>query len=114
MLNRLSARAPLVVVLDDLQWADEPSLMLLDFAAAHLATRPVVLLGAYRDTETTGAPAARAQVITLAGLAAPEVAAIMASVAGPRPSDEVADRVWRRSGGNPFRAPGAHPAPARR
>ena len=45
---------------------------------------------------------ARAQVISLAGLTAAEVAAVMATVAGPRPSDEVADRVWRRSGGNPL------------
>jgi len=102
VLDRLSARAPLVVVLDDLQWADEPSLTLLDFAAAHLGTRPVLLLGAYRDTETAGPPVARAQVISLAGLTAAEVAAVMATVAGPRPSDEVADRVWRRSGGNPL------------
>ena len=46
-----AAERPLLLALDDLHWADEPTLRLL----AHLARRPqpapVLLLGAYRQTE---------------------------------------------------------------
>ena len=42
---------PLVLVLDDLHWADEPSLLLLRFLAQQLAGSYILLLGCYRDTE---------------------------------------------------------------
>ena len=70
-LRRLAASRPVLVVLDDLHWADEPSLRLLGFLARALAAEPVALLGAYRDTE---APpelheiAGQAQQLALAGL----------------------------------------------
>ena len=40
-----------LLVLDDLHWADAPSLRLLDAVGATLDTAPVLLLGTYRDTE---------------------------------------------------------------
>ena len=52
-LGRLAAGRPVLVVLDDLHWADEPSLRLLGFLARALAAEPVALLGAYRDTEAS-------------------------------------------------------------
>ena len=42
-------------MLDDLHWADEPSLALLSFLARALATARVLLVGAYRDTEASPA-----------------------------------------------------------
>ena len=42
---------PLVIVLDDLHWADEPSLLLLRFAARELASSGLLILGTYRDVE---------------------------------------------------------------
>src|ERR687888_574562 len=59
VLAGLAGRQPLVLVLDDLHWADEASLRLLRFAARHLAPSPVLLLGTYRDLE---APARLPQV----------------------------------------------------
>lgn len=44
-LGRLSDRAPLLVVLDDLQWADRASLELIDRLLAYASTRPFLLLG---------------------------------------------------------------------
>ena len=43
---------PLLVVLDDLHAADEPSLLLLRFLAGAIGDSRVLVLGAYRDTET--------------------------------------------------------------
>ena len=42
---------PLVLVLDDLHWADEPSLHLLSFLARRLADTGLLLVGTYRDVE---------------------------------------------------------------
>src|SRR6185295_12260688 len=50
-LKRAAARRPLVVVLDDLHWADEASLRLLGFLAAALADCPILVLATYRDVE---------------------------------------------------------------
>ena len=51
LLGEMSAQAPVLLVLDDLQWADRPTLLLL----RHIARAPdhgrVLVLGAYRSTE---------------------------------------------------------------
>ena len=48
---------PLLLLLDDLQWADQPSQLLLDFLARRLPAGAVAVVGSYRDTEP--APAVR-------------------------------------------------------
>ena len=108
-LSRLAADRPVLVVLDDLHWADEPSLRLLGFLARALTTQAVLLLGAYRDTEASlglHELAGTAQQLTLAGLAPAEVEAMAremaAAMAEPRPSSQVTSQLWQRSGGNPF------------
>ncbi|MDN5930886.1 MAG: ATP-binding protein, partial [Pseudonocardia sp.] len=47
----LRSAAPVVLVLDDLHWADQPSLLLLDALGAHVGAASVIVLGTYRDTE---------------------------------------------------------------
>ena len=49
--RRRPARRPLVLVLDDLHWADEPSLLLLRFLARRLADAGLLVIGTYRDVE---------------------------------------------------------------
>ena len=50
-LNSAARRKPLVLVLDDLHWADHPSLLLLEFVARELANSRVLVVGTYRDVE---------------------------------------------------------------
>jgi len=50
MIN-LSKEAPLLVVLDDLQWTDQSSLLLLHYLARGVYKQNLLLLGAYRDTD---------------------------------------------------------------
>ncbi|MGN6814248.1 MAG: helix-turn-helix transcriptional regulator [Thermomicrobiales bacterium] len=52
-LTAVAARRPLVLLLDDLHWADPASLELLRFLARQLATVPVLLIATYRDDELT-------------------------------------------------------------
>ncbi len=44
---------PLVLVLDDLHWADRPSLLLLEFLVRQIAESRILIIGCYRDTELT-------------------------------------------------------------
>ncbi|MGE0544740.1 MAG: AAA family ATPase [Dehalococcoidia bacterium] len=50
-LGARAAERPQVVILDDLQWSDTSSLLLLRFLARTVHEMPLLLLGAYRDTE---------------------------------------------------------------
>ena len=104
-LGRLAAGRPVLVVLDDLHWADEPSLRLLGFLARALAVEPVALLGAYRDTEASPGLhkiAGQAQQLALAGLAPDDVGALARELAGTTLPPQVTAQLWERSGGNPF------------
>ncbi len=104
-LRRLAAGQPVLVILDDLHWADEPSLRLLGFLARALAAEPVALLGAYRDTEAPAELcqlAGQAQQLALGGLAPDDVAALGRELAGQALPAPVCAQLWKRSGGNPF------------
>ncbi|WP_234582970.1 AAA family ATPase [Micromonospora sp. MH99] len=111
-LVAVSAHRPVVVVLDDLHWADPASLRLLAFAAQHTWFERLLLIGTYRDAEVEAGEhplrpllmplVAKATTITLTGLARDEVAALMARTAGREPDADLADEVHRRTGGNPF------------
>ncbi|RKT55841.1 ATP-binding protein [Saccharothrix australiensis] len=107
-----SQHRPVVVVLEDLHWADLASLRLLEFAARHTWFERVLLLGTYRDAEVDAdghplrplmAPLlGRATSVTLTGLSAAEVGELMASTAGRAPDADLAAAVHRWTGGNPF------------
>jgi AAA ATPase domain len=104
-LGRLADAGPVLVVLDDLHWADEPSLRLLGFLARALTAKPVALLGAYRDTEASPELrmiAGQAQQLPLAGLTPDDVGALAGELAGTRLPAQVTAQLWQRSGGNPF------------
>jgi tetratricopeptide (TPR) repeat protein len=104
-LHDASRDRGLLVVLDDLHWADTDSLRLLEFAARHLEERRVLLLGTYRDTEASDQlrhAAGIAEVLHLDGLAVADVAAVMAAMMNGVVADEEAARMWARTGGNPL------------
>ena len=50
-IRRAANTRPLVVVLDDLQWADRTTLQLFEHVALELAGASLLLIGAYRDVE---------------------------------------------------------------
>ncbi|MET8040183.1 AAA family ATPase [Micromonospora sp. NPDC005215] len=111
-LVAVSQQRPVVVVLDDLHWADPASLRLLSFAAQHTWFERLLLVGTYRDAEVESGEhplrpllmplVAKATTITLTGLSRDEVAALMARTAGREPDADLVDEVHRRTGGNPF------------
>ncbi len=50
-ITNISKETPLLVVLDDLQWTDPSSLLLLHYLARGVRKTPLLLLGAYRSTD---------------------------------------------------------------
>src|SRR5207253_2536091 len=64
-LTNAAQAQPLVLILDDLHWADTPSLLLLEFLGREMHTSRLLVVGTYRDIEVDRAhPLAR----TLAAL----------------------------------------------
>ncbi len=103
----------LLVVLDDLQWADAATVRLLVHLAIGVTPARLMVVATYRDTETAGQGPLRAAVaaltretsvtrIRLGGLGEAEVAAHLAAVTGWEVPDSVAAAIWRRTRGNPF------------
>jgi DNA-binding SARP family transcriptional activator/RecA/RadA recombinase len=113
LLRRLAEARPLLVVVDDLHWADVPSLSLLAFLAGELHDAGLVVVGTYRDVEalagrpladTLGALAREPVVerISLGGLDRADVAALIGRAIGGRPAEPLVEAVADRCGGNPF------------
>jgi predicted ATPase len=107
---------PVVLFLDDLQWADRASLSLLEDLARDPDVRSLLLVGAYRDNEVgpshplteslreirqVGAPLSHIQ---LGPLSLPDLRELVSEMlrSEPERTDELAALVHERTGGNPF------------
>lgn len=108
-----SHRAPVVLLLDDLQWADQASVAMLRHLARTGRTGAVLVVGAYRDAEVDrnhpladALSALRREVeyddIALHGLGAPGVVGLLAGAAGHAIADDVAAQWLVQTDGNPF------------
>ena len=90
-----------MIVLDDLQWADEESLAFVDFFAPDAEQHGLVVLTTARRGEF--ALPRSAVVIELDGLLADEVGCLLTPPAGAdRVDPDLVAAVWRHTGGNPF------------
>jgi len=112
-LRNASNRQPIVLVLDDLHWADKPSLVLLQFLARELRGARLLVLCTYRDVElrrqhplsqTLGELAREglSQRILLRGLTERDVARFIEITAGVTPPHALVEAVYRETEGNPF------------
>jgi tetratricopeptide (TPR) repeat protein len=112
-VRAMSNRVPLLILLDDLHWADKPSLLLLQHVARELSRMRVLVVCTYRDTELsrthplseTLARLNRESAfdrIVLRGLSREEVAAYIRAAASVEPKRELLDRVFEETEGNPF------------
>jgi DNA-binding SARP family transcriptional activator len=112
-LLRAAASSPLLLCLDDIHWADTPSLQLLGYLATRLAGAPLLVAAAFRDVpadqnpelETTLAAVARepaVQQLGLGGLLPEDVAELASRAGGTALPSEAAELLHQRTGGNPF------------
>jgi DNA-binding SARP family transcriptional activator len=117
VLAELAREGPLLVVLEDVHWADEMSLRLFAFVARRLAERPLLLVASARDEDLAEAPGVTRLLEELAALshvdrlalgalsAAATATLVRALVRAGSPAARLAetvDRVWTISDGNPF------------
>src|SRR5438105_514744 len=107
---------PLTLFMDDLQWADSASLMLLGDLATHPQMRSLLIVGAYRDNEVgTGHPlvkmldgvrkeGTRVTDIQLSPLSQAHVAAILAESldCGLGDTRSLAHLIHQKTAGNPL------------
>ena len=112
-LKSASQKQPLVLVLDDLHWADQPSLMLLQFVARELGGARLLLVGTYRDVELSRQhPLAETlgeltrerlfQRVLLRGLSQQDVARFIEVAAGVDPPAGLTEAVHTQTEGNPL------------
>ena len=106
-LEALGRRGPLVVVLDDIQWAEPTLLDLIDHIVEWSRDVPLVLLCTSRpelvDTRREWGTGSNATTVVLQPLATAEVADLLANLAGKATVPEsVSARIAEAAGGNPL------------
>jgi DNA-binding SARP family transcriptional activator/tetratricopeptide (TPR) repeat protein len=112
LLGEISAAAPVLLVLDDLQWADRPSLLLLRHVARAPDHRRLLILGAYRSTEVSvnGFADALAELrrdrlvrqVEISGLAARDTAELVRIMAGALATQSFSRALHAETEGNPL------------
>jgi len=112
-LRNAAQHQPLVLVLDDLHWADKPSLLLLHFLAREIRDSRLLIVGTYRDVELrrqhplsqTLGDLAREQLgqrVLLRGLTERDVARFVEMTAGRTPPQRLVSALYKETEGNPF------------
>jgi len=113
LLIGISERQPLVVVLDDLHWADRGTVAMLNHVAHFVPDHAIFLIGAYRDSEVdrkhplAGAITAirrsrNFESLTLKGLAGEEVTDLLGIIGDEEPPATLVAALATETGGNPF------------
>ena len=111
--ERANANVPVVLMFDDLHWADESTLLLVEFLANGLGRRRALVVGTYRDTDLdVGRPFARslerlsrqrlADRLVLRRMPESDVAELLASLGAPEPPPAVVRAIYHETEGNPF------------
>lgn len=101
LLSRFAEGGPVVLVLDDVQWMDLPSVEALAFAARRIADDPVAVLAAGRP-DGLPPPLQSAPRLEIHGLV-PAAAARLVTEAVPSVRDATAlQRLYQVTGGNPL------------
>ena len=112
-LKTASQRQPLVLVLDDLHWADQPFLALLQFAARELGGARLLIIGTYRDMELSRQhPLAEAlgeltrerlfQRVILRGLSQEDIGRFIEMTPGHTAPRGIVEAVHTQTEGNPL------------
>ena len=112
-IERASRVQPLLLVLEDLHWGDDSSLLLLQHIAQQLSEMPVLVVGTYRDVELDVArPLAKAleellrqrlaHDVTLRPLPEADIEAMLRARSGQEPPARIVEVIYRETEGNPF------------
>lgn len=110
-LRQVATDAPCLLVLDDLHWADLPSLLLLEFLAGDLAELSLLVVGTFREVESRRDPqvdaalgrmAHRAAQLSLEGFDLDEASRFIELASGEAVAPALVRRLRDETAGNPF------------
>jgi serine/threonine protein kinase/tetratricopeptide (TPR) repeat protein len=112
-IERVAEEQPLLLVLEDLHWAGESTMLLLQHIARQLDSMPVLIIGSYRDTElAVSRPLARvmedllrqrlAGDIVLSRLLEADVAKMLQELSDQEPPASLVKLIFGQTEGNPF------------
>ncbi len=113
-LRVIASDAPVLLVLDDLHWADRPTLQLLQHVIRRSGGTSLLILGTYRDTDLVRThPMAEAlgdmrranliSRVSLRGLTREDVVSLLQGDAPPDPVDHsLAEALWTETEGSPL------------
>jgi predicted ATPase/DNA-binding CsgD family transcriptional regulator len=112
-LDRLSAQAPIMLIVEDLHWADQSTLDLLRFLVGMLGRERLLLIATYRSDELHSAHPLRTMLaeldrsrrvehLQLPRFDREELAELLGGILKAPPAPEILDRVLSRSQGNAF------------
>ena len=113
LLTATSMRVPLLLVLDDIHWADQGTIAMLRHLARAVPRHRILLLATCRDLELDQAPAladglaalrreANCERILLKGLQPDDVGELLGSLAEAGVTDRLVTAITEETGGNPF------------
>jgi DNA-binding CsgD family transcriptional regulator/tetratricopeptide (TPR) repeat protein len=112
LLGRLGEQVPVVLVVEDLHWADQSTRDLLAFLVRNLRRERLLVVVTYRNDEPGQQRlgpflaeldrGGRAERIELARLDRVQTTAQLVGILGAAPTGELVDAVFARSQGNPF------------
>ena len=114
LIDALARDRQLIVMIDDIQWADDASLRFLHFLARQIASRPVLLACAYRDEELDNNAGLSSLIeslrrephtrhMALARLGPADTVTLLDRLNDPKLSaPDLATRLHRETDGNPF------------
>jgi tetratricopeptide (TPR) repeat protein len=110
-LRRAGTGQPLLLVLEDIHAADDPSLLLLRYLVRDLRSSQVLVVATYRDAEVARLPGLAdavgelvrdGQLTTLRGLSGGDVQALIGDLIGAAPSEGLVQAVQETTEGNPL------------
>jgi DNA-binding CsgD family transcriptional regulator len=113
LLDALGAERPVLLLIEDLHWADRSTRAALAFLARSLDAEHALVVCSYRPDElhrrhplrpllAEVERAARARRITIDPLTRDELADQLTDILGAPPEADLLERLWTRSGGNPL------------
>ena len=111
LLKNVARSGPLLIVIDDLHDADQPSLQILRFVARETKDAPILVVGTYRDAEVRQSPELgkligdlirEGRTVSIAGLSQAEVGEFIERSAAKKADAKLVADLYHATDGNPL------------